>query len=268
MLPDWFTVTAQAINFLVLVALLKRFLYKPILEAIGQRETRIASQVREAEAKQAEANTARDTYRRKNEELEHQRSGLLREATDEAKSEREALLAAARQEAADLKAKLALDLEAERDNVQREATACVRREVLGIARQALKEMADLTLEERIAMVFLQRLRTLPEEQRSALQGFARTSHRPLLVRSAFALSSAVRETLLKGIQDALQVDLPVQFEITQSMIAGIELATDGHKVAWSVAEYLAELQSTLDRALDHHQLSTLQQGQPPLSHAA
>jgi F-type H+-transporting ATPase subunit b len=43
MLIDWFTVGAQALNFLILVWLLKRFLYKPILDAIDAREKRIAA---------------------------------------------------------------------------------------------------------------------------------------------------------------------------------------------------------------------------------
>ena len=34
MLIDWFTVAAQVVNFLVLMWLLKRFLYKPIVYAI------------------------------------------------------------------------------------------------------------------------------------------------------------------------------------------------------------------------------------------
>jgi F-type H+-transporting ATPase subunit b len=38
MLIDWFTVAAQAINFLILVWLLKRFLYKPVLNAVDARE--------------------------------------------------------------------------------------------------------------------------------------------------------------------------------------------------------------------------------------
>ena len=36
--PDWFTVIAQIINFLILVALLKRFLYGPIIRAMERRE--------------------------------------------------------------------------------------------------------------------------------------------------------------------------------------------------------------------------------------
>ena len=43
MLIDWFTVAAQAVNFLLLVWLLKRFLHKPVLAAIDEREKRIAT---------------------------------------------------------------------------------------------------------------------------------------------------------------------------------------------------------------------------------
>jgi F-type H+-transporting ATPase subunit b len=55
MLIDWFTVGAQALNFLILVWLMKRFLYKPILHAIDEREKRIAAELADADAKKAEA---------------------------------------------------------------------------------------------------------------------------------------------------------------------------------------------------------------------
>jgi F-type H+-transporting ATPase subunit b len=55
MLIDWFTVGAQAINFIILVWLLKRFLYKPILDAVDAREKRVATELADADAKKAEA---------------------------------------------------------------------------------------------------------------------------------------------------------------------------------------------------------------------
>ena len=55
MLIDWFTVGAQTLNFLILVWLLKRFLYKPILNAIDAREKRIAAELADADVKKAEA---------------------------------------------------------------------------------------------------------------------------------------------------------------------------------------------------------------------
>ena len=58
MLIDWFTVAAQALNFLVLVWLLKRFLYKPILDAIDVREKGIAATLAGADAKASAALSA------------------------------------------------------------------------------------------------------------------------------------------------------------------------------------------------------------------
>ena len=65
MLIDWFTVGAQALNFIILVWLLKRFLYKPILNAVDAREKRIAAELADANAKKAEAQKERDEFHRR-----------------------------------------------------------------------------------------------------------------------------------------------------------------------------------------------------------
>ena len=70
MIIDWFTVGAQTLNFLVLMWLLKRFLYKPILHAIDEREKRIATELANADKKKAEAQKERDEFRKKNEEFD------------------------------------------------------------------------------------------------------------------------------------------------------------------------------------------------------
>ena len=62
MIIDWFTVGAQALNFLILVWLMKRFLYKPILHAIDERERRIAVALADANAKKTAAQKERDDF--------------------------------------------------------------------------------------------------------------------------------------------------------------------------------------------------------------
>jgi F-type H+-transporting ATPase subunit b len=91
MLIDWFTVGAQVLNFLILVWLLKRFLYKPILNAIDTREKRIATELADADAKKAEAQKEHDEFQSKNKTFDDERSGLLGKATDEAKAEHDRL---------------------------------------------------------------------------------------------------------------------------------------------------------------------------------
>src|SRR4051812_42300477 len=96
MLIDWFTVAAQTLNFVVLIGLLRRFLYRPILQAIDAREKRIAAELALAAGKKAEAQLERDEFLHKNEALERERGALLRRATEEAGAEGQRLTEAAR----------------------------------------------------------------------------------------------------------------------------------------------------------------------------
>ena len=81
MLIDWFTVSAQAINFLILVWLLKRFLYRPVLAAIDAREKRIAQQLESAAKQQAEARAERDDFQRRSNALDQEREKILHAAS-------------------------------------------------------------------------------------------------------------------------------------------------------------------------------------------
>ena len=92
MLIDWFTVSAQALNFFILVWLLKRFLYQPILDAIDAREKRVASELESAASTMKEANEARDKYQKNNSDLLRDRESILEKATQEAGTERQRLL--------------------------------------------------------------------------------------------------------------------------------------------------------------------------------
>ena len=118
MLIDWFTVGAQALNFIILVWLMKRFLYKPILNAVDARERRIAAELADADAKEAEAQKERDEFRRKNEEFDQQRAALLSKATEEAKAERQRLLDDARKAADALSAKRQEALKSDAHNLK------------------------------------------------------------------------------------------------------------------------------------------------------
>jgi len=86
MLIDWFTVGAQVLNFVVLIWLLRRFLYQPVLNAIAAREKRIADQIADAAAKEAQAATERKTFEDKNTAFDQQRAELVSKATADAQA--------------------------------------------------------------------------------------------------------------------------------------------------------------------------------------
>ena len=153
MLIDWFTVGAQALNFLILVWLLKRFLYKPILNAIDLREKKIARELADADAKKAEAQKDRDAFQHKNEEFDQQRATLLARAVDEAKKERQRLIDEARRSADALTSKRQESLRNDADNLNKAISQLARKEVFAIARKALTDLATTSLEERMGEVF-------------------------------------------------------------------------------------------------------------------
>jgi F-type H+-transporting ATPase subunit b len=238
---DWFTVVTQAINFLILVWLLKRFLYKPILHAIDQREKGIANQLAEAEAKKAEAQKERDDFQHKSEAFDQESAALLKKVTDEAAAERQHLLDDARKDADSLRAKRQEALRNEHDNLSQEITRWTQKEVFSIARKTLADLATASLEEKMSEAFVARLRALSGAAKEQLAAALKSSQHPVRVCSAFDLPSAQRSAIESAVKEAFATDIQIQFETSPELVSGIELSTNGQKVAWSIADYLATL---------------------------
>lgn len=250
MLFDWFTVVAQLVNFLVLVWLMKRFLYKPILDAVDAREQLIAKKLAEADTQRSKAENERETLRRKNQTFDEQRDELLRRATEEAKTERRRLLDEARQAAEALRAQRQEALKREQQRLSDEITRRTGEEVFAIARKTLADLAGETLEARMSEVFGRRLQGLDIEAREALATAMKTSSGPALVRSAFALSAEQRAAIRHAIDDTFAVEVQVRFETTPDVVGGIELTVNGRKIAWSVDHYLVSLQARVGQLLE------------------
>ena len=249
MLIDWFTVGAQALNFIILVWLLKRFLYKPILNAVDAREKRIAAELADADAKEAAAQKERDEFQHKNEEFDQQRAALLSKATEEAKAERQRLLDDARKVADALSAKRQETLISDAHNLNQAIIRRTQQEVLAIARKALMDLATTSLEERMGEVFTRRLRMMDGKAKEGLAEALKTASEPALLRSAFDLPTEQRATIQNALNETFSAEVRVRFETASDLVSGIELTTNGQKVAWSIADYLASLEKAVGELL-------------------
>jgi F-type H+-transporting ATPase subunit b len=249
MLIDWFTVAAQAVNFLILVWLLKRFLYAPVLRAIDAREQRIAGQIRAADAAKAEAERERGALEGRNRAFDEQRETLVKRAEADAGAERRRLLDEARAAADALRARLHDAVRSEQASLSREIVRRSQEEVLAIARKVLADLADTSLEERVAVVFARRLRQLPAEDRRRLGSGAAGGAPSPVVRSAFECRPEQRAAIEAAVHDVLGPSAPVRFEVAPDLVGGIELVVPGYKVAWSITDSLATLDATLRAAV-------------------
>ena len=266
MLIDWFTVGAQIVNFLILVWLLKHFLYKPILDAIDAREKRIAAELADADAKKAEAERERTDFEDKNKAFDQQRIALLGKATDEAKAERERLIGEVKKDAENLRANQADALRGDQVRLGSEITLLAEKEVFAIARKTLTDLANVSLEERVGEVFTRRLRELDPKAKQLLGEALKNSSQPALVRSAFELPADHKAAIQNALNETFSAVVRVKFEDSQDVVCGIELTANGQKVAWSIASYLTELNKKVSDLVDAQSLAVIKS--TPKSEAA
>jgi F-type H+-transporting ATPase subunit b len=263
MLVDWFTVGAQALNFIILVWLLKRFLYKPILNAVDAREQRIAAELADADAKKAEAKRERDEFQHKNEEFDQQRAALFSKATDEAKAERQRLLHEARKAADALSIKRQESLRSDANTLNQAIRRRTQQEVFAITRKALTDLATTSLEERMSEVFTRRLRTMDGKAKEGLGEALKTASEPAIVRSAFELPTAQRAAIQNALNETFLAEVHVRFETAPDLVSGVDLTTNGQKIAWSIADYLSSLEKGVgDLLKEEHKPETKSEPKP------
>ena len=137
MLIDWFTVAAQIVNFVVLVALLKHFLFGRLVHAMDAREQRIAARIAEAEEKNRDAERRVSAAQDETARIREQHDQMIASARDEAERERKQMLQKARDSLQALEVKWHEDLEREKSAFLHEIRTRAANEILAIARRAL-----------------------------------------------------------------------------------------------------------------------------------
>jgi len=256
---DWFTVIAQVINFLVLVYLLQRFLYAPIVQAMETREKRVISRLEEAQQQREEAEQEGAEYRQKRQELETQRDQMLDAARKEADEERHRLLHEARDEVDRLTQRWHEALRRSKEEFLHHLRQRVSEQVLVVARRVLTDLADADLEQRMIAVFLERLRQLDEERQEALREATLASQPPVQVKvqSAFPLSQPQQQHIARSLREQRFIgengengDSDVTFETTEDLLCGIRLMPGSHEVSWSLQSYLETLERDIARAFE------------------
>lgn len=243
---DWITVSAQVVNFLILVWLLKRFLYQPVIHAMDKRENRIRRRMTTAEQREQAANQARQDYERKLADIEQQQATLLAEAQTEARQSRREMMEQARKDTAEARGQWMQEVREEKASfikgVQQQSLLAVE----SIARRALQDLADEQLEQRIAHTFIDRLSTLDQ---AVIETLSKTKE-PATLSSSFELAPDLQNAIAHGLQNTIGAALPMTFQRSENLICGVELVCEGHVVSWNLSDYLTELTTSMEKAFE------------------
>ena len=240
---DWVTVLAQIANFLVLVWLLKRFLYKPILNGIDSREAEIAQRMGEAKRAKEKAAAAEADFVARQQKLQADQDALAERVREQAKQQRDALLAEAHEKMEQERQDSLVQLARERERFTSELYQASAETLYQLAGRALQDLADERLEEHIALHVIGKLDPLSDELASAAEHAEEavaTTHAPLPEGACHEVEAALA---------ARVPGLPLRFATDESQSPGLVLRIGSLELAWTVESYTDELVELLKERL-------------------
>lgn len=220
---DWVTFALEVVNFLVLIWILQRFLYKPVLAAIARRKAAIEKTLAEASARQADALALEEQYRNRLTDWEREKATLQARVAEEINAQRTRAMTAL-QEALDQERDKRRVLEEQRVHErQRQIEEQAHAQGVRFAARLLTRLAAPELEARLVGLVLDDLAQLPEETRQALRAACRDAGHKITVTSAFPLAEPSRRALLQGFMDLAQQRVMGQFKEDERLLAGLRI---------------------------------------------
>ncbi len=249
---DWFTFVCQIVNFLVLVWLLKKLLYRPILNAVEERERGITQRLESAADREAAAEQAKQAFENQQAELAHLKDSLMAEAAADVETWKKDQQARVRKEVAEMQDQWHEAVSREQQQFLGELRQRTARQVQDIVRHVLRELADIDLEQQSVQRFLSQLDELLAKEPDVAN--AGGTGLPLVVRTAFPLADEDREALSKNVAARLGKHT-LRFEVDPDLICGIELVAGDRKLEWNVDHYLVALERSIATALDQRMLA-------------
>ncbi len=245
---NWSTFVLEIINFLILVWILKRFLYKPVLDVIAKRRAEIDDSLSSAEALHADAEKLRKQY-----------EGRLADWDRERQQARTALHQALDAERVKKMEQLQTELEQQREKTRvveaRHQAVAMRKmeesalqQAARFASRLLAQACGAETEANLVDLVITELSALPSERIAALRNSYRQAPDTALVVSAHRLSDEQRQRLEQVLTKVVGPEVKVKFEQDSALMAGVRISVG----AWVLG---ANLQDELEgfTALAHEE---------------
>ncbi len=248
----WFTYSAQIINFLILVWLLRRFLYRPVLQAIEKREQGFTLREKEASKVEAEALELLEDYHQRLNALENSRETMMAQVQEEVTEWKSEQIEQAKEEVAQARQRWHSAYQRERERILRTMKESVGLEVQEMAKVLLRELTNCDLESLMIDVFLKNFAESPE----GLSRFrkAMMPDQRLRIRSAFPISEDSQKRMMNLLNEKPETSSSLienwELIIDTDLICGIELVYGDHRWSWSLAQSLDELEHRLESLLN------------------
>ena len=221
---DWTTFILEIINFLILVWILKRFLYRPILDVIARRRAGVEKTLADARRIETEAGELKQQNEQRLAQWENEREAAQARLREELAAEREHLMAALETSIAEERERRRVLDERHQHDFRRGVEEQGIAQGAAFSARLLGRAATPELEARLYTLLLEDLRGLRAEDRRAVADAAAVPGLQIKVQSAFALDQDRRGELARALADVTGKTLPVEYRENPELLAGFQIS--------------------------------------------
>jgi len=245
---DLFTLVAQIINLFILLFLLRKFLYLPVLKAVAERQKTIADEISAAQEAQANAQRMVKSCEKQMQKLETQKQNILQQAHEQADRLAQELTVNAHKEYAAAQKNWQKRMENEQASFETAMQRAVAIQFNHFAQKALRQIADVDINEAAVASLIKQVKALsPEDAASYIAAFQ--NKKQIEIQSATALNDKIKAKLEEFLRSAwkLSPSLQFKFKINPELIGGLCLIADEQLISWNLEEYLQEFGRNLNK---------------------
>lgn len=241
---DLFTFLASLFNFLVLLALLRIFLFKRVTQAMDAREERIASNWDEAEHEKQEAERLRDEYEQRMQEADEERDEMLEETRREIDREKRERLEQVGEEVDQKRREWLQSLESDQQRLVQSVRREVGRATVESTRSALEALAGTTLERQMVDKLLEQIGA--QDGREIGDSFEGAE---VEVTTSSELAGEERERISARIREFAE-PASIDFGVSDDLVCGLRMRIDDQEIGWSIADHMAELETDVTELVE------------------
>ncbi|HXX74526.1 MAG TPA: F0F1 ATP synthase subunit delta [Nitrospiraceae bacterium] len=221
---DWTTFILELINFLVLMWILNRFLYKPVMNVIAQRKAAIQRTLSDAQVTRSDAQALQTQYENRLEEWEQEREKARAQLREEITAERSRLLEDLRAELSQEREKAAVVEQRRMKEFMQQTEVTAIAQGSTFASRLLSRLRGPELERKIVDMVMQDLPHLPDAQRQVIRSTPIGMGLTMKVTSAYPLDKAQREVISKACRTLAGQDVSCEFLEDRDLIAGLRIS--------------------------------------------
>jgi F-type H+-transporting ATPase subunit b len=219
---SWWTFALQAANFLILVWLLQRFLFKPIKAIVARRKEEISHVLTEASAQKESAERLKQEIEAKRSQIDAKRQRVIDEERAQLSAERQKIIEQARKETEKIRDQALKRLDEERAAAGNELFERTIALATNLAERLLRELAVPSMEQPFLGRVIDYLDKLSAEERAKL--VPHSSAEALLVTTAHPLDDQEQARWREQLAKRLGADSNVKFSADPALIAGTVIA--------------------------------------------